>query len=98
MVGKLLDALPDGVALADIARILIVQRDGNISAAISGMHDRWVVSSGSRRSSAAVSADAPLTLEPRSHGEIRDPGPVERHHDLAHGVRRNRLDRRADRS
>ena len=97
MVGKLLDALPDGVALADIARILIVQRDGNISAAISG-NDRWVVSSGSRRSSAAVSADAPPTLEPRSHGEIRDPGPVERHHDLAHGARRNRLDRRADRS
>ena len=36
----------------------MVCRDGNSSPAISG-NDRWVVSSGSSRSSAAVSADAP---------------------------------------
>jgi hypothetical protein len=28
-------------------------------------------------------------------GEVRDRGPVERQHDLAHGAERNRLDRRA---
>jgi hypothetical protein len=44
---------------------LIVWKGRNISVVIFG-NDRWVDSSGSRRSSAAVSADAPGTPDPRS--------------------------------
>src|SRR5438874_887163 len=51
----------------------MVLRDRNSSAAISGK-DRCVDSSGTRRSSAAVSADAPGTLEPCWSACLADEG------------------------